>query len=50
MVEVYWEIGRQIVETQGDCAEYGKHLMEYLSERLTTEFGKGFTERALRHM
>nr|WP_244977578.1 MULTISPECIES: DUF1016 N-terminal domain-containing protein [Eggerthella] len=50
MVGAYWEIGRQIVEAQGDRAEYGKHLMEYLSERLTTEFGKGFTERALRHM
>lgn len=50
MVGAYWEIGRQIVEAQGDRAEYGKHLMEYPSERLTTEFGKGFTERALRHM
>lgn len=47
MVEAYWEIGRQIVEAQGDRAEYGKHLMEYLSERLTKEFGKGFTKRNL---
>ena len=45
MVSAYWEIGRQIVEAQGDRAEYGQHLMEYLSERLTAEFGKGFTER-----
>ncbi len=44
------EIGRQIVEAQGDRAEYGQHLMEYLSERLTAEFGKGFTERNLRAM
>lgn len=50
MVEAYWEVGRQIVEAQGDRAEYGKHLMEYLSERLTQEFGKGFTERRLRQM
>ncbi|WP_080799384.1 PDDEXK nuclease domain-containing protein [Arabiibacter massiliensis] len=50
MVSAYWEIGRQIAEAQGDRAEYGKHLMEYLSERLTTEFGKGFTERNLRAM
>lgn len=50
MVGAYWEIGRQIVEAQGDRAGYGKHLMEYPSERLTKEFGKGFTERALRHM
>lgn len=47
MVEAYWEIGRQIVEAQGDRAEYGKHLMEYLFERLTKEFGKGFTRRNL---
>lgn len=47
MVEAYWEIGRQIVEAQGDRAEYGKHLMEYLSARLTEEFGKGFTKRNL---
>ena len=39
MVSAYWEIGRQIVEAQGDRAEYGQHLMEYLSERLTAEFG-----------
>lgn len=47
MVEAYWEVGRQIVEAQGDRAEYGKHLMEYLSERLTKEFGKGYTKRNL---
>ena len=50
MVSAYWEIGRQIVEAQGDRAEYGQHLMEYLSERLTAEFGKGFTERNLQAM
>lgn len=50
MVSAYWEIGRQIAEAQGDRAEYGKHLMKYLSERLTAEFGKGFTERNLRAM
>ncbi|MEG1493961.1 MAG: PDDEXK nuclease domain-containing protein [Gordonibacter sp.] len=50
MVEAYWDIGRQIVEAQGDRAEYGKHLMEYLSERLTKEFGKGFTARNIRQM
>ncbi|MEG0990899.1 MAG: PDDEXK nuclease domain-containing protein [Gordonibacter sp.] len=50
MVEAYWDIGRQIVEAQGDRAEYGKHLMEYLSERLTAEFGKGFDKRNLHYM
>ena len=50
MVEAYWEIGRQIVEATGERAEYGKHLLQYLSERLTAEYGKGFTERNLRQM
>ena len=45
MVEAYWEIGRQIVEATGERAEYGKHLVQYLAERLTAEYGKGFTER-----
>jgi len=50
MVGVYWEIGRQIAEAVGERAEYGRSLLAYLSERLTTEFGKGFTERNLRAM
>jgi predicted nuclease of restriction endonuclease-like (RecB) superfamily len=50
MVQAYWEIGRQITEAQGNRAGYGKRLMRYLSEKLTDEFGKGFTERNLRAM
>jgi predicted nuclease of restriction endonuclease-like (RecB) superfamily len=50
MVNVYHEIGRQIAEAVGERAEYGRNLLVYLSERLTTEFGKGFTERNLRAM
>jgi len=50
MVGVYWEIGRQITEAVGERAEYGRHLLKYLSERLSKEFGKGFTERNLRAM
>jgi len=50
MVLAYWDIGRQISEAVGDRAEYGKHLLRYLSERLTVEFGKGFIERNLRFM
>ncbi len=50
MVGVYHEIGRQITEAVGERAEYGRSLLAYLSERLTAEFGKGFTERNLRHM
>ena len=50
MVEAYWDIGKQIEESIGNRAEYGKGLLRYLSERLTKEFGKGFTERNLRAM
>jgi predicted nuclease of restriction endonuclease-like (RecB) superfamily len=52
MVEAYWNIGRLITETIGEDArvEYGKHLMRYLSERLTSDFGKGFDESNLRYM
>lgn len=52
MVEAYWEIGEQIYIACGenDRAEYGKGMLKYLSERLTAEFGKGFTVRNLRNM
>ena len=50
MVSVYWEIGRQIAEAVGERAEYGRNLLAYLSERLTKEFGKGFTISNLRNM
>ena len=50
MVDAYWEIGRQIEEAVGDRAEYGKGLLKFLAEKLTTEFGKGFDESSLRRM
>ena len=52
MVIAYWEIGEQIYKACGenDRAEYGKNLLKYLSDKLTAEFGKGFTERNLRAM
>ncbi|MDM8300267.1 DUF1016 N-terminal domain-containing protein [Collinsella tanakaei] len=50
MVEAYWEIGRQISEATGERAEYGKHLVQYLAERLTSEYGKGFDYTNLTNM
>jgi len=51
MVEAYWEVGRQIMEAQKDKrAEYGTGLIKYLAERLTKEFGKGFTITNLKYM
>ena len=52
MVEAYWKIGQAISEVCGgnERAAYGQHVLEYISERLTAEFGKGFTVRNLLNM
>ena len=51
MVEAYWDIGRQIMEAQeNQRAEYGAGLIKYLAERLSKEFGKGFTITNLKYM
>jgi predicted nuclease of restriction endonuclease-like (RecB) superfamily len=50
MNEAYWRIGKQIEEAVGERAEYGKGLLQFLSMRLTTDFGPGFTVRNLRAM
>ena len=50
MVETYWNIGRRIVEEeqQGkERAEYGEHIIENLAEKLTYQYGKGFSKRYL---
>lgn len=48
MVETYWTIGKELVEAVGERAAYGKHLISFLSEHLTAEYGRGFGERTLR--
>lgn len=53
MVYAYFEIGRIIVEQeQGskDRAKYGERVIKNLAERLTEEFGKGFSEANLKLM
>jgi predicted nuclease of restriction endonuclease-like (RecB) superfamily len=50
MVEAYWEIGKEIESAIGERAEYGKGLLNFLSEKLTAEFGNGFTVRNLQAM
>jgi len=50
MVNAYWEIGRKITETVGERAEYGRNLLIYLYEQLTSEFGKEFAVANLRDM
>ena len=51
MVQVYWEIGQRLDEAcDGQRAEYGKGLVKALSERLTAEFGKGYSVQGLWNM
>ena len=53
MVQAYWNVGRIIVEHEqaGNFrAEYGKGVLQRLSEELTREFGKGFDVRNLQQM
>jgi predicted nuclease of restriction endonuclease-like (RecB) superfamily len=50
MVEAYWDIGRQIEQAVGNRAEYGKGLLQFISSKLSVEFGKGFTVRNLQTM
>ena len=53
MVEVYWQIGKLIVEDeQGgkEKADYGAALLEELSVRLAKEYGKSFSSRNLRYI
>jgi predicted nuclease of restriction endonuclease-like (RecB) superfamily len=52
-VRTNFQIGRLIVEheQQGSVrAEYGKQLLAGLAERLTTEFGRGFSRSNLQNM
>ena len=52
MLNLYWNIGKIIMEIQqGDeRASYGDAVLEKLSQKLTNEFGKGFSSRNLRTM
>lgn len=52
MLKLYWNIGKSIMEIQqGDeRASYGDAVLDKLSQKLTNEFGKGFSSRNLRTM
>lgn len=52
LVMLYWKIGRRI---RGDIlkekrAKYGDRIVTILSQQLTYEFGRGFSEKSLRRM
>lgn len=52
MLNLYWNIGKIIMEIQqGDeRASYGEMVIKKLSQKLTAEFGKGFSKRNLERM
>lgn len=53
MVQAYWRIGCLIVEGEQEGksrAEYGQAVLAGISERLTAEFGKGYSVQNLRYM
>jgi hypothetical protein len=52
MVMLYWHIGERIRrDTLGqERADYGKRIVQALSEKLTIEYGRGFTRTNLFNM
>lgn len=53
MVMTYFEIGRMIVEHEQDGAKragYAKETLKLLSQKLTAEFGRGFSVDNLQRM
>ena len=49
---LYWRIGKRINEEilKGARAEYGEQIVSTLSRQLEAEYGRGFSEKSLRHM
>src|SRR5262245_1071803 len=52
LVTLYWHIGRRIRQDilKEKRAEYGAEIVSALGRQLETEFGRGFSEKSLRHM
>jgi hypothetical protein len=51
LVTLYWAIGQHIRQDilNANRAEYGKQIIVTLSTQLTLEYGKGWSEKQLRH-
>jgi predicted nuclease of restriction endonuclease-like (RecB) superfamily len=51
MTFLYWNIGKRINDEilKGKRAEYGKQIVSTLSRQLTLEYGKGWSEKQMRH-
>lgn len=52
MLNLYWNIGKMIIDMQkgNHKAKYGDYLVERVSNKLSTEFGKGFSARNIKRM
>ena len=52
LVTLYWHIGRRIRQDilKEKRAEYGAKIVSALGRQLQAEFGRGFSEKSLRHM
>jgi len=48
---LYWRVGRRIHQEilQGKRAEYGAKILVTLSQELSSEYGRGWGEKQLRH-
>lgn len=51
-IKTYYEIGRLLIEAQGgvEKAKYGDGLIKKWSEKLTKEYGNGYSEKSLKRM
>ena len=51
LTQLYWNIGKLIKENilHNNRAKYGKKIIAELSSQLTKEFGRGWSEKHLRH-
>lgn len=50
LTQLYWQIGDRINQEVlgGERAAYGKQIVVSLARQLTTEFGRGYSEKQLR--
>jgi hypothetical protein len=52
LVTLYWHVGRRIRQDilKEKRAEYGEQIVSALGRQLSSEFGRGFSDKSLRHM
>ena len=51
LTQLYWRVGKRINDEilKGERAEYGERILPTLSAKLSTEYGRGWGEKNLRH-